>query len=396
MELKIVGKKDDSKRQGVLDQKRVINWRNCSFFFVMTAFAVIGCPIYIYNYGLAPAEIALFAFWATVTGMSITIGYHRFYAHKAFKVHPIIEYLVAFFGAGAFQESVLQWTSQHRQHHKYVDTEQDPYNIKQGFFYAHMGWLLYRRHNIDFSNVKDLSQKKFLAHQHEYYKYWGIVSGIILPTVVGGLLGHWVGGFLIGVAGRMTFVHHGTFMINSVCHYFGKSTFDRTASPRDHWIVALITNGEGFHSYHHRFPSDYRNGIKWYHWDPSKWAIAAMARIGLARDLKRASEFQIVSASLIAEREYVEHSLSRASQKLRETATAALKVRYEQVKEVLHQWELRAKEYAEIRKQGVQKSHDIRKTALLRVQEAREQFLKMRAQWAEVVERPLPLLAFSS
>jgi stearoyl-CoA desaturase (Delta-9 desaturase) len=331
-----------------------------------------------------------------LTGMSITVGYHRLFAHKAFKAHPTLQLLAIFFGAGAFQESTLQWCSQHRQHHKYVDTDQDPYNIKQGFWYAHLGWLLFRRHNIDYSNVADLKANKVIDHQHEHYRLWGIVSGIALPILIGGLFGHWLGGAIFGVCARLTFVHHGTFMINSVCHFVGKATYDRESSPKDHWLVALITYGEGYHSFHHRFPSDYRNGVKWYHFDPSKWFIAGMSFLGATWDLKRATQFQIISAHLVAERDSVNRSITTLSQRARLIADEALKARYEGIKQLLHAWEFRVKEYGELRKQGLKKSDELRQLAAKRVQEARQNFRATQAQWARFIAQPPIQLAFAS
>lgn len=378
-----------------MDERRVINWRNCIFFFGVTTLALIGVPIYIYVNGISAVEIGLFVSWTVATGLAITIGYHRLFAHRSFQASPIVHFLTLFFGAGAFQESLLQWASQHRQHHRYVDTERDPYNIKEGFFYAHMGWLLFRKHPIDYSNVRDLQKSLLIRHQHQYYELWSVLSGVVLPTVIGTLMGHALGAFLIAVAGRITFVHHGTFMINSVCHYFGRPTYDGQDSPRDHWVVALITNGEGYHSFHHRFPSDYRNGFKWYHWDPSKWIIRLMSFVGLAKALKRTSEFQILSATLVAEKESVEDVLARVTQAFRPVALEALKFHYDRIKSHLHQWEQRVKEHAAICGQGLKKSHEMRKEALRRVEEARRQFLKVREQWSRLIARPVGALAFS-
>src|SRR3989338_8891242 len=287
-----------------------IKWRNFLFFTITFAVSIIGVPIYIYAHGITAADVILFGFWSTITGLSMTVGYHRLLAHRAFKAHPFLIFLSLFFGAGAFEESALQWTSQHRDHHKYVDTERDPYNIKQGFFYAHIGWILFHNHAIDYSNVKDLQKNKLIMHQHNHYVLWAVTAGVLLPALIGMLTGHLSFFCLISVVGRITFVHHGTFFINSVCHYFGKATYDIHISAKDHWLVALITNGEGYHSFHHRFPSDYRNGYKWYHWDPSKWLIALLARIGFAQDVKWVSQFSILAARLIAEKEAMELYLS--------------------------------------------------------------------------------------
>jgi stearoyl-CoA desaturase (Delta-9 desaturase) len=380
----------------MLDQKKVINWRNLLFFVFMATTALIGVPVYIYTHGLTGSDIAIFISFMYLTGFAITIGYHRLFAHRAFEAHPILKYLTLFFGAAAFQESLLQWTAQHRQHHKYVDTDEDPYNIKQGFWYAHIGWLVFRKHRIDFETVKDLSKDPVILHQHNHYVWWAVTASALLPLAIGALAGNMLGAFFIGVVGRITFVHHSTFMINSVCHYFGKSTYDRQSSPRDHWMVALVTMGEGYHSFHHRFPSDYRNGVKWYHCDPSKWIISLLSRVGLTRNLKRASEFHILSANLIAEKEYVEHTLARMPQKTQIAVLEALKVRYEGIKEVLHAWELSVKEHAALRRQGLKRSDEIRKAASHRARNARSQFLMLQDQWARFVEQPVLRLAFQS
>jgi stearoyl-CoA desaturase (Delta-9 desaturase) len=367
--------------------KHIINWRNCLFFFFVTTLGVIAAPIYVWKNGISGVEIGLFAFFAFTSALSITVGYHRLFAHRAFQASSIIQFLCLFFGAAAFQESLLQWASQHRNHHKYVDTEQDPYNIKQGFFYAHMGWLLFRHHHVDYENVRDLEQNKMACSQRKHYEFWAIGSGIVLPTLIGALLGYPLGGFLIGFAARMTFVHQGTFMINSVCHYFGKPTYDHETSPKDHWVVALITNGEGYHSFHHRFPSDYRNGVKWYHWDPSKWIIWLLSKVGLTSGLKRADEFQILSARIVSDRDYLGHSINLMPQTLRTVSEEKLTTQYQKIKEFLHLWEKRVREHAELCKQGIAKSHAMRKNAFLNAQNARKQFFEAQDRWMKFIDR---------
>jgi len=114
-----------------------------SFFAITTLLGVVGAPIYLYHYGISLSEVLLLVFYIAATGLSVTVGYHRLYAHATFKAHPVIHFLTLFFGAAAFEQSALLWSAQHRYHHQYVDTDQDPYNIKKGFFYAHMGWLIF-------------------------------------------------------------------------------------------------------------------------------------------------------------------------------------------------------------------------------------------------------------
>ena len=96
---------------------------------------------------------------------------------------------------------------------------------------------------------------------------------------------------------RLVVVLHSSFFVNSFAHTFGKKTYDHDKSARDNWLGALLTNGEGFHNFHHRFPMDYRNGVRWYHWDPSKWCISLLSKLGLAWDLKRTSDQRIANAA---------------------------------------------------------------------------------------------------
>ena len=368
--------------------KYPINWRNFLFFASFFIIAVIGVPIYIYTNGLNLFDVLFFLFWTFASGMGITIGYHRLFAHKTFKSHPFVVFLGLFFGAAAFEESALEWASQHRDHHKYVDTEKDPYNIMQGFWYAHIGWIIFRNHSINYENVKDLQMNKMIIHQDKYYVWWALTAGVILPLLIGALMGHALSALLIGVFGRVTFVHHGTFLINSACHYFGPKTYNARSSARDNWIAALFTYGEGYHSFHHRFPSDYRNGHKWYHWDPSKWLISALSHFGLTSDLKQVSKFNILAARLIAEKELAENYLKNHSENLSTTALNALKSRYEHLKDILNTWEYKVREYATLAGQLSNKSDDLLRSAFEQVQATRRQFISVREQWVQYIQKP--------
>jgi stearoyl-CoA desaturase (delta-9 desaturase) len=199
-----------------------------------------------------------------------------------------VRFLALFLGAAAFEQSALTWASTHRDHHRHADTALDPYGIDKGFFYAHIGWMLFWKHEPDFSNVKDLEKDRMIRHQHRHYLAWALAAGVLLPIGIGAMLGQALGAFFLTVCVRLTIVHHATFCINSFSHKFGSAPHDARSTARDNWFIALLTNGEGYHNYHHRFPADYRNGFRWYHWDPSKWTILLLERLGLAWDLKRA------------------------------------------------------------------------------------------------------------
>jgi stearoyl-CoA desaturase (Delta-9 desaturase) len=259
------------------------NWTTILFFIVTTSAALVGAPLFFWKRGVTATDGVLFLFFLVATGMSITAGYHRLY-----KANGAVRFLILFFGAAAFEQSALTWASTHRDHHRHVDTDADPYGIKKGLFFAHIGWMLFWKHEPNFDNVKDLQKDPLVAHQHRWYPAWAMTAGVFLPVALGALYGHAWAAFFLTVCVRLTLVHHATFCINSLSHKFGAPNYDEAVTARDNWLIALLTNGEGYHSFHHRFPTDYRNGVRWYHWDPSKWAIAVLARLGLAWDLKRA------------------------------------------------------------------------------------------------------------
>lgn len=260
---------------------------------LMGLVGIIGTPLYIYFNGLALSEFVLFLSYLILTSHAITAGYHRYFSHSSYKIHPAIKFLFLFFGAATFQKSALRWASQHRQHHQFTDTDIDPHDSRKGFFYCHMGWIMFYKHNVNFKNVIDLSDDKMIRHQHEHYDLWSVTSGLILPMTIGVLIGHPVGAFIMTFCLRVTLVLQMAFFINSSAHMIGKQTYDKGASARDSWFWALLTNGEGYHSYHHKYPNDYRNGHLLHHFDASKWLIYSLSCLGLASDLKRTPAFRL-------------------------------------------------------------------------------------------------------
>jgi len=376
--------------------KRKLIWINILFFSFTTLISLIGAPLYIYHFGLSLSEVLLFIFYTVATGLSITMGYHRLFAHRNYQTHPLITFLLLFFGAAAFEESALTWASQHRNHHQHVDTDKDPYSIKKGFWYAHMGWFLFWEHDINYQNVKDLRKNRLIMHQNQHYHFWVLIAGIVTPLLLGALSGHLIGAFLISVCLRQTLVSQTTFCINSFCHTFGKATFDIHASARDHWLMALVIYGEGYHNFHHRFPTDYRNGIHWYQWDPTKWTIAILKKLGLAWNLKRVSNFRILEAQLAAEELRVRDSFQQIGNSLVLTkALDALKSRHLQLKQNLMSWESSVKEHQEIfHNRLVHHSQEVREVTLKRIKQAQDLFKKNRLQWIHLISHPpLDLLA---
>ncbi|KAJ2752706.1 stearoyl-CoA 9-desaturase [Coemansia aciculifera] len=231
--------------------------------------------------------------WATLyyafAGLGITAGYHRMWAHTAYSATYPLQLFLAFAGSAAVQGSIFWWARDHRVHHRYTDTPRDPYDAIQGFWHCHIGWMLVKkdRRRLGYADTSDLKSDPLVRWQHKYYPLLVLVFGVVLPTSVAGLLwGDWRGGFFYATVLRMVMLHHATFCVNSLAHTIGTHTYDDVQTARDSWITALVTMGEGYHNFHHQFPNDYRNAIRFYQYDPTKWFIRAMASLGLAYDLK--------------------------------------------------------------------------------------------------------------
>ncbi len=292
-----------------------VNWFTSSFLVITFFTALIGTPVYFAFFGVDPFLVGLFVIFFLATGMSITLGYHRLFAHKAFQAKKPVKLFTLIFGAAAFEDSALDWASDHRQHHKHVDHEDDdPYAISKGFFWAHMGWIFFKLYPRELDNVGDLKRDPLVMWQHRYHLYIGVFIGLVLPTLIGAAWNGWVGalgGFLVGGVARLVCVQHCTFLINSLCHTMGRRPYDSKTSARDSWFMALFTFGEGYHNYHHSFQHDYRNGVKKWQWDPTKWTIWTLGKLGLAYDLRRVSEEKIVLAELRETQQQAEAHLDR-------------------------------------------------------------------------------------
>jgi stearoyl-CoA desaturase (delta-9 desaturase) len=259
--------------------------------------SIIGIPIYIINYGIVWQEIAMLFIGWFFAGTGITIGYHRLFAHRTFKTYSIIEWFYMLTGSMALQNSILKWCSDHRRHHKKLDTKDDPYSIKEGFFHAHIGWIIKKGDN-NYNHVSDLERKSAVKFQEKYYWPLALFLSFVLPMIIGYSYGRPIGGLLWGGILRTILVHHFTFFINSLCHYLGNRNYDPSTSARDSWIMAFLTFGEGYHNYHHKFQWDYRNGIKWYNFDPSKWIIKFLSLFNITYGLRKVPDYLIFQAKV--------------------------------------------------------------------------------------------------
>ncbi len=275
------------------------DWVNSLFLTLTPVSGIILLILHIRYEGFDPNLLYGAVFFYFLCGLSITAGYHRLISHRSYKANPIIKFLFLIFGAGAFQNSALKWCSDHRRHHSHCDHELDPYDINKGFFWAHMGWVM-KKEPTDY--VKrfggEMKTDKLIIWQDKYYLALSILVGFCLPLAYGFYMGSPIGGLALAGVLRIVFVHHCTFFINSLCHIIGYQTYTDTNTAKDSPIMALFSYGEGYHNFHHFFQTDYRNGVYFYQFDPTKWLIRSLSYFGLSYDLIRTPDESILKAKI--------------------------------------------------------------------------------------------------
>jgi len=263
---------------------------------------LVTLPLYLFNITPSLTLIIATLVLLFLNGLSISAGYHRYYAHKAYTSSKIVESVLLFFSTMALQGSVIRWSHEHRIHHRFTDKEEDPHSIKKGFLYAHFLWLFKKPKPIDVNVVQDLTKNKMVAFQHRYYVPLTIMTNLIALAFVWRLTNDLAGAFVMSFLLRIFLLHHFTWFINSLAHTWGAKTYSGEQTAVDNYLIALVTFGEGYHNYHHVFASDYRNGIRWYHFDPSKWMVWVLSKIGLVKELKKANPYTIKKTIILEDR----------------------------------------------------------------------------------------------
>jgi len=249
-------------------------------------------------------EITLFICGYYASNIAVGVGLHRLWSHNSFKTNKVVEFILVLFSAATLQGPALSWVSNHCNHHTYTDKDKDPHSPLKfnkgiiGFLWAHLGWMLIGEgsyKSIDRVTMIKHGRNKLLRWQLKYYYSISISMNTLLPMFIGYL----VGGTLLSAYTAFLFIGLGralqqqaTFCVNSLCHFVGtKKYYKGTAG--DIWWMALFLLGENWHNYHHAFPSDYRNGARWYHFDVHKWIIYSMSKVGLAWNLDITPEVRI-------------------------------------------------------------------------------------------------------
>jgi stearoyl-CoA desaturase (delta-9 desaturase) len=226
-------------------------------------------------------DVALLVTLYVLTGFGITIGFHRMLTHRSFEAHPVVRFILLALGSMTFQGSPLQWASIHIKHHAETDTEEDPHSPMEGFFHAHIGWLVTGpKADLEVYGKWLLKDPVVVFMSKTWFIWAGL--GLIIPFAIGG----WTG-FVWGALVRIFLLNHVTWSVNSVCHTFGKRMFETTDMSKNNWLVGLLAMGEGWHNNHHAFPRSAFHGMRWYQFDASSYVIRLMERLGLVWNVYR-------------------------------------------------------------------------------------------------------------
>ena len=324
--------------------KAPINWPAALVLTLTPLLALILSPWYSWNYDFSTAAWVSFFIIFPLNGLSITAGYHRLWSHRAYEASWPVRFVLMIFGTMAVQNSILFWSAGHRNHHRFVDdVDLDPYSAKRGFWFSHMGWMLrdYPSGHLDYKNVPDLQKDKMVMFQHKHYNLLAALANFGIPLAIGYMSGDVWGVFLLAGLLRLVISHHFTFFINSWAHISGSQPYTDQNTARDNPVMALFTWGEGYHNFHHIFQYDYRNGVKWWHYDPTKWLIYGMSKLGLARKLRRIPRFIIEKAEVEMKFKHAEKTLNVYGMEFKDDFSALrekVTAEYESYKKTVNDW----------------------------------------------------------
>lgn len=262
--------------------------------------------------GIGVVDLALLVAFYVLSGLGVTVGYHRLLTHRSFRAPRPVRAWFAVAGSLAIEGSVISWVAAHRRHHAFADVEGDPHSphlgeeegvvgMLKGLWHAHVGWLFDEEKTSIERWAPDLLKDPVMTRIDRLFPALAAVS-LVLPAVAGfaftGTLWGAVTAFLWGGLARVFLLHHMTWSVNSICHYFGKRPFETTDLSTNNWPLALLSFGESWHNNHHAFPTSAIHGLGRWQIDPSGFVIRALERMGLARDVKRVTREQVAGKSV--------------------------------------------------------------------------------------------------
>jgi stearoyl-CoA desaturase (Delta-9 desaturase) len=293
-----------------MDEKRAALQRRLVLIVTIVPFVgLIAAAVTLWGHGLSATDLAIAGAFYVFCGLGITVGYHRYFTHQSFETNRFMRGLLAIAGSMAVQGPVITWVADHRRHHAFADKEGDPHSphldegpgakgVLKGLFHAHMGWLFSDEQTSPKRWCPDMLRDPLLRKIDRRF-YLLTVLTFVLPAVIGGLVTWSLWGaltaFLWGSLVRIFFLHHVTWSINSICHFYGKRPFESDDFSTNNWVLSVISFGESWHNNHHAFPSSAIHGIERAQFDITGTVIAGMEKVGLAHNVKRVSEKQVAA-----------------------------------------------------------------------------------------------------
>lgn len=372
------------------NKKPAIIWLNLLVFAITFTIAAIGVPWYAVVHGFSFELIISAIIALSFCELSITAGYHRLWSHRAYQANAVVRFFYAIGGAFAVQNSILHWCSDHRVHHQHVDNnDKDPYSAKRGFWYSHIGWMLreYQAHRYtNYDNVKDLNKQKIVRWQHKHYLSLVLLTNLGIPALLGVWFNDFWGSILLVGFLRLVVSHHLTFLINSLAHMWGTQPYNDKNTAKDNPILAFLTFGEGYHNFHHAFQYDYRNAIKWWQFDPTKWLIKSLSLVGLASNLKKISDIKIAQAIATQQLLKAKEKVNMLNIPDREKVLALIQKEYDILIQKMNDFYQVKREWLDKTKAGLQQSVEkskINKT----LQELKTSWEQQQASWHLMIKQ---------
>ena len=293
---------------GVLERKKAAWQRRLVLLVTIVPFAGFVAAVFgFWGQGLSPTDAVIALGFYLWTGFGITIGFHRYFTHRAFETNPLFRRLLAVAGSMAVQGPIIKWVADHRRHHAFSDQEGDPHSphledgpgvrgVVKGLWHAHMGWFFSNEETSAQRWAPDLLKDDAIKRIDRLFPLWVTLS-FSLPPVVGFALTQSLTGALSaalwGSLVRVFMLHHVTWSINSICHFYGTRPFKSNDFSTNNWVLSLISLGESWHNNHHAFPASAIHGIGKAQVDPSGALIRLLEKVGLARRVKRVTDRQL-------------------------------------------------------------------------------------------------------
>jgi stearoyl-CoA desaturase (delta-9 desaturase) len=257
-----------------------VQWRGAAPFIVCQFL-----PLLVFVTGVTTKAVVLCIALFVTRVFFITAGYHRYFAHRSYRLGRVSQFLMAVGGLTATQKGPLWWAGQHRAHHLYADTDADPHSPQRGFWWSHVGWILSGHYGAtNYEVMDDFAKYPELRwlNEHDWIGPWAL--GFVCWLIAG-----W-SGLIVGFFLSTVLLWHSTFCVNSVAHVWGTRRYATADTSRNNVIIAVLTLGEGWHNNHHHFPNSARQGFKWYEIDISYQVLRLLSLVGIVKDLRQPPE----------------------------------------------------------------------------------------------------------